>query len=211
MITTEQLRTGKLQINDRLSAIIKIAGLLFQCKCEIYGGFIRDWIIDNKEPNDIDFLAKNGSHIKSFINHLALFAKENGIEMTVCPIESVSCGKRVQIKFESRKFTNLIKCDAIILEKSPEVCDADVNNLLLNEKGRLVQKIKHQSYTVEESISNIQQKKFNFFQGWEEDANYSTARVLKLLNKNYRCNYGVPADKLNLFPPILLPLIQCRK
>ena len=197
-----------IEVIDRMSAMKEIARNLLSSHFQIYGGFIRDYLIDNKEANDIDFLADNLNDLYLHINtHLKQFSSKNSLKMEIKPPESLQYGERVEIIFNSPLFSYPIKCDAMILRKKPKICDADVNNLLLDSRGNLKQKIETSYYTVEESIHNILKKSFHFFMGWEDDL-YSRDRICKLLKKNYHCKSGVTNDKINLFPADLISRIS---
>jgi hypothetical protein len=191
-----------IQVQARDDLLILVAKfLLNECQMTIYGGFLRDWLINNKEATDIDSSFSPGRNLDTIRGTLDAFTRKNGLTWKVENQHQTSVGHLTIIKI--CKGTIECSVDLLVPTGAPSTsCDADINNIKLhcpNKQLLIEQKVTVPAYTINDSITNIRANQFNCHISFGSNPGYAATRAKKLLSKGFRCLSGIPAVHQNLF------------
>ncbi|KAL0221647.1 hypothetical protein RCL1_001501 [Eukaryota sp. TZLM3-RCL] len=194
---------------DYLSLIAHIA--VVQCNLRVFGGFVRDYIVNNEEPSDVDIVFcphKIGHPLKMIDKFLNLLEEHN-----------IRCSSPNSIfvsdsygYYSLKNLTNLEKwrggvlmihltlpdgshCKVDLISKDHPSqfpgFDADVNNLAIDVETGLywcVSSAVELKLSLTEAVINCINKEYLYFQ----DVNF-TQRLEKMTSKGYKCISPLPS------------------
>lgn len=202
----------ELKPGDKL-IIIVARFVLHDLKVKIYGGFVRDWLIADADPTDIDCLL-TGSY-SQIEPKMQAFARQQQLQFIKTKQMNTQAGLVFCVSFSR----GADKIDLDLREPGgvppPTTCDSDVNNIQLscgnNGTPRLEQKVHVSGYTIDDTLRNIRKKQFSLFMDFGADPNYAVKRAKKLLSpqKNFSCVHGIPAIYKSRFTPDEQTRILC--
>jgi hypothetical protein len=187
--------------------------LMKECKCVIYGGFVRDYLIggDIGQVKDID--SRSPDTIQNALNILNRVAAKYSFSLSLVGTPR-ACGKprfgtvqEIAFRFFGR-FT--VEADITEITGTPPSVDASVNNIQITADGTLTTKFdKNEDLSV--VIQNITRKEFHFYMNWGTGHSYCKFRAEKLLKKGYTCLSGIPPAQIPSIDPNLHHLTRSNK
>ncbi|GIQ82421.1 hypothetical protein KIPB_005499 [Kipferlia bialata] len=144
--------------------------LIWQCKCTVYGGMVRDWVIRNEAANDIDCLLPNMSMMVSVKGTIERFASRLGLHK----VEERQQPNSYMIRFggTSGKDIRVELVDPLLPTAAPH-CDCSAGNVCVNAKGVMAKKAHAggNTVTLAECITHIKKKQFVCFLDWNAPQN----------------------------------------
>jgi hypothetical protein len=197
------LLTSSAPISPSLSrddAVLFLAHtLIWQAGCSIYGGFVRDWVINGTSANDVDAeLRIPGQGEADRV--------ENILQKAVAPTHIRFRGKRTKgaatcLSFFGPWSGSDVEVDLVDpnLPRLPPGVDCDVGNLAINATASLTKKVLtagHPELPLHKCIQHCRAKKFVFFYNVDSDSTMCIKRITKYLSRGWTCLTPIPAAYL---------------
>ncbi|KAL0206958.1 hypothetical protein P9112_012669 [Eukaryota sp. TZLM1-RC] len=182
--------------NNRDDWVLLVAhSAIWTAGLELYGGFVRDYVLRNVSANDIDTLVPDGININAASN---LLSQALGKYKIVCqPITQKGRAQCMAVSFPGGSGVEIDFTPASLKATSPFV-DADINNFKVNKSG-LVQKVKGAGGTLcnlDIAINHCLNQQFVFFYRIPSNTNAATdkeqfdmcfRRLRKMMSKGFTC------------------------
>eukprot|EP00029_Vermamoeba_vermiformis_P009953 TRINITY_DN512_c0_g2_i1.p1 TRINITY_DN512_c0_g2~~TRINITY_DN512_c0_g2_i1.p1 ORF type:complete len:2506 (-),score=-35.58 TRINITY_DN512_c0_g2_i1:398-7915(-) len=164
---------------------------VWEANCSLYGGFVRDWVINGDPANDIDVGLPLLGSVQSVRDTLQHYAATIGIQLT----EEKQKGMAHTLVF-SGSFGKNVEVDLVDLSNprtNPGV-DCDVGNFLINKALSLTRKVEGKLLSLAVSQKHCQRKKFVFYYNPQTsgDASMCEARLIKYLSRGWICLSPLP-------------------
>ncbi len=176
----------------RLQALIRIAHFaLWDLNMTVYGGFVRDMVIREEEPNDIDILMDRKGVTNVIANKLIAHATGVLKLRVKSPLHTKGAAKTVE--FDAQGWQKGIEVDLVEpgVGKLPPYVDCDVGNICLKPRGVLGLKVLHTPRTstplidLTTSISRCQARQFEAYYDPQEPSGEARKRVNKYLRRGW--------------------------
>jgi hypothetical protein len=208
--------------NSRDNAMLFIAhAAIWSARCCIYGGFIRDFIVNNESPNDIDIGYETSHTTQQQLQQIIL--QKAAIIGLDC-IAQKPKGMAFTLTFSGARhgWTNVFDVDLVDLAQvrakslSPGV-DCDVGNLVLEAPKTnifaLKLKVKNDRLiSLAESQRHCQRKEFVFYYRTDDGNEVSKRRLDKYLSRGWTCLTQLQGPMLTwaqaTYPGLLKPKAQ---
>eukprot|EP00050_Salpingoeca_kvevrii_P010594 m.9299 g.9299 ORF g.9299 m.9299 type:complete len:569 (-) comp2957_c0_seq1:171-1877(-) len=188
--------------NVRMLAMACVAHFItWKTPGRIYGGFVRDWLINNEEANDIDVALPNRRDVAKFSRDLVDFAR-NTLRLE-CPDSPTEKGKAQAFKLcfpaaPGRLRPKAFDVDVTVkgeIVAGPPGVDCSAGNLAIAPRAKLEKKVElagGRHITLQHCIRHCQDHKFVFFYRFEDDRDMCTYCVKKLLGRQWTCLNRLP-------------------
>ena len=156
----------------------------------IYGGFVRDWVINKQEANDIDILIEDKAYIQKIVDDLStdmkLKTKSEGQKGIPFKIKvSAPWGNELWGEIS----LDIVMKNDFMTKGKPPYIDCDVNNIIVSKDGidQKLPKIGSTPYKLIDCITHCQKHEFVFFLNYEVDSRMYEFRLEKMLKKGFKC------------------------
>ena len=192
-----QLSTSTLapQWIGRDGAMLQLAhAIIWQCKCSVYGGFVRDWVVRGQSAVDIDVLVQPG---KTEETAAALRSRAALIGLACSGWRTKGASR--SLTFSDARLGSPIDVDLVDPATVPFISpgvDADIDNICISAQGVLGLKVPGaagSSLPLAKCVKHAQRGKFVFlYQLDAPSSDIAVSRLRKLLTKNFICLSPVP-------------------
>jgi hypothetical protein len=134
-------------VQDRNTAMLGLAHCaMWDAGCGIYGGFVRDWVVNGEPANDIDLQLPAGQH-DADAAAAAIRRTARALGLTDDGNPSVGGAATLTLQFSSSKWNKVIQLDIVdrespallAVKQSPGVA-SDVDNLLVTQREHLTKR-----------------------------------------------------------------------
>ena len=192
-----QLSTSVLpqQWTGRDGAMLQLAHIvIWKCKCSVYGGFVRDWVVRGKSAVDIDVLVQPGETEKT-----AAALRSAAVPIGLVCSSFRTKGASRSLTFSDPRFDSPIDVDLVDPDRVPFMSpgvDADIDNIQISSRGVLGLKVPNaarSSLPLAKCVKHALRCKFVFFYQLDVPSNeVAVNRLRKLLAKNFVCLSPIP-------------------
>ncbi|DBA00647.1 TPA: LOW QUALITY PROTEIN: hypothetical protein N0F65_003576 [Lagenidium giganteum] len=183
--------------------------LIWVSNVSIYGGFVRDLVLQGSEANDIDVaLAPPEISQSSVIKQLRTFCEHSPAELEL--YDKGPKGKAYCVAITSRKrFQRPIEVDLVDTRNTgttPPGVDCDVGNVRLTTEGlaKKVTAADQGCISLEKAMRHAQANKFVFFYNLQAadpaERDVAIRRLRKYLKRGWRCLSPVPDGVMRILP-----------
>ena len=201
--------------------------MIMALNCAVYGGFVRDFVVNNEPSNDVDVLLRNGVTVeKAYAKLQAIAGSYGGIRVqaphgkgaTKCCVVTSATGSWVKIEVD------LTDPASIKDVNPPPGVDSNVGNLMFTQKGIELKVNTKGLQSVVETIAHCQQNKAIYYRdfndhstcGNETVSKICQRRLLKLLKRGWTCITPVPEfimnkEEFKKFKPLIKPEAKWKK
>jgi HrpA-like RNA helicase len=209
MLLTSSARITPSQ--SRADALMFIAHtLIWKAGCSIYGGFVRDWVINGESANDLDCeLSQSG---QSETNRVTKILRTEISSTSITYQTTRQKGPATCLTFSGPWAGHDIEVDLVdpnLPRNSPGI-DCDVGNLQISANG-LAKKLPQAGepdLPLFKIIKHCRAKKFVFFYNISQDPSMCMKRIIKYLSRGWKCLSPIPQTFLQRVPSEYAPLLQ---
>jgi len=157
--------------------------VIWQARCVIYGGFMRDWLIRGEATNDIDVqltrpMQEAATIIKNALSAVLEFKGEKPKGAATALIFGKRDWKNIEV--------DLVE-NCVVL---PPGVDCDVGNLAIDHRGILARKVYaagSSELPLAKCVSHARKKKFVFFYNTADGSEVTRRRLEKYLARGWVC------------------------
>eukprot|EP00045_Choanoeca_perplexa_P017703 m.262812 g.262812 ORF g.262812 m.262812 type:complete len:2053 (+) comp17609_c0_seq1:93-6251(+) len=164
--------------------------IIWEMKAAVYGGFVRDWVVDGQAANDIDVKIAPGANLASLCQTLQQEGQKYGLSCSGPRQKGAASTLTLQgggCSFE---------IDLVDPQKVPYChpgVDADVNNLVvqLDAQGQAELNYKvnkpalRQASPIPTTMEHIKNKEYVFYYDRQQHAAMTSRRITKMTGKGY--------------------------
>lgn len=169
---------------DRDSAVLYLVWvLLHQCQCQVYGGFVRDWVVRGESANDIDCVcpAAKRDEVKG-----TLRAAIQGKGITMGSARTKGAAHAVQFTFGGTPPIDIDLVDTANVPYTAPGVDCDSGNIALSPNGVYCLKVnKPFLCDLATSIKHCLAKKFVYY--YAPGASCTSQRLGKYFERGWTC------------------------
>jgi hypothetical protein len=184
---------------SRDDAVLFLASILvWKAKCSLYGGFVRDFIINAESANDID--CELPSSAPSEIQRVTTILRTEIVSTPIRLAGSEKKGAAHCVTFRGPWVGKDIQVDLVdpnLIRPSPGV-DCDVGNLIIRPDGEISRKQPDAGgdlLPLAKCIKHCRKKQFVFFYNFDADPTMCTKRVHKYLSRGWKCLSAIPRHR----------------
>jgi len=166
--------------------------VVWKAGCSVYGGFVRDLIINGESATDIDVEVKASGPQE--IKRVCGIIKHEAAAHKIKYVEEKQKGAAHTLVFSGGWLGNNIEVDLVdpnIARSDPGV-DTDTGNLMINSRNLLSRK-QAVGPSLNKIIKHCNNKKFVFLYSFAEEESVWSTRMLKYLKRGWTCITPVPS------------------
>eukprot|EP00808_Paulinella_micropora_P013937 g1559.t1 len=187
---------------DKDTAMLALAhAAIWKAACRVYGGFVRDWVVNGESAADIDVLMDEAPRKSEIVASLEEAAKAIGLTPVAVDQGHVR-GAAYRMEFTSDSFGGKVRLDLtnpnskeIKEVYQPPGVSSDVDNLCIAQDGCMYKKVLTAGGSMlplSTCLEHCRQKEFVFFYDVSVAEDMCVKRLKKLLQKGYTCLSPLP-------------------
>jgi len=180
---------------------------IWDAQGKIYGGFLRDWLINGEPAKDVDMLVSDGT----ILANKAIIKSKLESYRFVCtndnPLRggkpSEDCGHNLKFRFTDKAGqSHQMEVDILALKCVPKVApgvDCDVGNFAFDKDGLRFKVHKKGFVSMEKSVKHCKAKQFVFYRKLPDGpGDCEEARLHKyILQKGWTCLSPIPNEVIS--------------